>query len=231
MFYESNGLSIEISERRKWISSLVEADILNLKDNTNTVEYLVNKSNPRIQTVALSIISMIVASEQGAEYFTKPYDSLRKYVDMLVNVPEMSVAHRFGLAIIHKMSYYSPYPPTLLDCKIDNYIMQFMENYNAKKCHAYFAIFYTALAYNILTSPQTRDKISRFSNRYSPFCVALLEFFKKDLPSAAYQNILETFKYMLADKEIFFRDLMTDSRGLDTLRIYGSNLHSMFKGR
>lgn len=176
-------------------------------------------------------MSMVASSEEGAMYLTKPFDCVRKYVEMIDNVPMGAVANRFGLAFLYKLSSYPQFPLPMIDSKIENYISQFIDAYKPKKTHAYFPIYYTALAYNVLTSQHTRDKVAKFSNRFAPFCVKLLEFFKKDLPSAAHQNILEAFKYMLADKEIFYRDLMVDSRGADTLRIYGSNLHSMFKGR
>lgn len=173
---------------------------------------------------------MIASAEKGIQYLTAPAESVKRYCDFITHVPEMSVAHRFGLAVLYKFSTFKDYASQMLDMKIDNYILEFIDAYNPKKCHSYFPIFYTALAYNLLTNATTREKVSKFTNRYAPFCVKLLEFFKQDLPSAAHQNILEMFKFMLTEKEVYYRDLMIEARAADTLKQYFSSLQSIFKG-
>lgn len=195
------------------------------------IDYLVNKSNTRVQTVALSVVSMMASSERGVDYLTRSTDSIRKFCEIVFNVPEMSVAHRFGVAILYKLSCHKDLAKDLLENKVDNYILDFMSGYNSTICHSYFPIFYMALSFNLLTSQFSRDKISRFINRYGPFCQKLLSFFKKDLPSAAHQTILETFKYLLYDKEIYYRDLMVECRAVDVLREYYSSVESLFKNR
>lgn len=197
------------------------------------LDYLISKSNPRVQTLSLSVISMIASSEAGLDYLTqKNSDYVRKYYEHLTHVPELSVAHRFALAILFKMSSHRDFSLHLLDCKLDNYLMTFMQSYITKKSvHSYFPIFYTALAYNVITSLHTREKISKFTTRYAPLLAELLDFFKRDLPSSAHMNILETFRVLLGPKEVYYRDVLVESRASDTLRLYFSSLQAMFAGR
>lgn len=196
------------------------------------IDYLISKSNPRVQTLSLALISMIASSQGGIEYLTQGTDDMvRKYYEQISHVADLTVAHRFGLAVFYKFSSHKDFALHLLDCKIDSYIMDFLQRYDAKKgIHSFFPIFYTALSYNILTSPSTQEKIGKFTTRYSPLLIALLEFFKKDLPSAAHQTVLEIFKYMFGPKEVYFRDLLIEARAQETLRIYYSSLQSMFSG-
>lgn len=197
------------------------------------LDYLISKSNPRVQTTSLGLISMIASSDSGLEYLTqKQTDYVRKYYEHLVHVPELSVAHRFALAVMYKMSSHKDFAVHLLDCKVDNYIRSFIDGYSSKKAvHSYFTIFYTALAYNIITSIHTREKMGKFVTRYAPLMTELLEFFKKDLPSAAHLNILEICRFLLGPKEIYYRDLVVEARVQETLRVYYSSLRTLFAGR
>jgi hypothetical protein len=111
----------------------------------------------------------LLLQRRGAMYLTKPFDCVRKYVEMIDNVPMGTVANRFGLAFLYKLSSYPQFPLPMIDSKIENYISQFIDAYKPKKTHAYFPIYYTALAYNVLTSQHTRDKVAKFSNRFAPF--------------------------------------------------------------
>lgn len=231
---KTNGLSIDPINRRKWIDSVIAVDILDFKSKTTAMlDYLISKSNPRVQTTALAVLSMIASSEAGIDYLMqKNTDYVRKYYEYLTHVPELSVAHRFALAIMYKMSSHKDFAVHLLECKIDSYIRSFMEGYDSKKSlHSFFPIFYTALAYNVITSESTREKISKFITRYAPLLTELLEFFKKDLPSAAHLNIIEIFKYLMGTKEVYYRDLLIESRAPETLRVYYSSLRSIFAGR
>ena len=67
-------------------------------------------------------MSMVASSEIGIEYITKPTEAVRKHMDFITNVPEMSVAHRFGIALLYKYSLHKDFSLILLDNKIDNYI-------------------------------------------------------------------------------------------------------------
>lgn len=225
---------IEPTQRRKWVDSLIDVDILELKNKgTAMLDYLVSKSNPRVQTLSLSLISMMASSQSGLDYLTQNNsDYVRKYLEHITHVPEFSVAHRFALAILYKFSSHKDFALSLLDNKIDTYILDFIQRYGAKQSsHSYFPIFYMALSYNILTSPCTQEKVGKFTTRYAPLSACLLDFFKKDLPSAAHQSILEIFKYLMGPKEVYYRDLLIESRAEETLRVYYSSLHSMFAGR
>ena len=197
------------------------------------IEYLISKSNPRVQTLSLAVISMISSSDSGIDYLThNKSDTVRKYYDQVLHVPELTVAHRFSLAILYKFSSHKDFALHLLDCKTDNYIRDFIAGYSTKKnIHSYFPIFYTALAYNIITNTNTREMLGKFTTRYSPLLIELLEFFKKDLPSAAHINILEIFRTLLGPKEVYYRDLLVESRAQETLRVYFSSLRNIFSGR
>lgn len=197
------------------------------------LDYLVSKSNPRVQALSLAVISMIASSEAGVDYLTQnKADYVRKYYEHLVHVPELSVAHRFALATMFKLSSHRDFALHLLDCKVDSYLQAFMSSYQAKKgVHSYFPIFYTALAFNVVTSPHCREKLGKFTTRYAPLLAELLDFFKRDLPSAAHLNILETFRALLGPQEVYYRDLLVESRAPDTLRLYFSSLQALFAGR
>ena len=213
------------------MNALVDNDVFQTSETLNTVDFLVNSSNLRIQTVSLSLLSMVASAESGVEYLLRPNDAIRSLCSMATNVEVNSVAHRFALAFVHKLSYHGDLPAQLLDNKVDAWVLEFVDRYSPKKTHSFFPIFYTALAYNLLTSPACQDKVSKFVNRFAPFCAKLLGFFKKELPVASYYNILELFKYLMVDKEVYFRDLVIESKAPDTLREYASSLISMFKSR
>lgn len=179
----------------------------------------------------MGVMSMIASSENGMKYMTKVNESLRKYVEFMGQVPPYTVAHRFGISILYKFSCHPENTLGMLDAKVEEHIKTFCETFDPKKHHSFFAIFYTALAYNIFTSEHTREKVSKFINRFGPVMVKLLEVFTKDLPSAAHQFILDLFMHMMQTKEVYYRDLVAECRALDTLRKYYSSLQSMFAGR
>ena len=216
--------------RRSWIDGMIENDIFYLSRDMGLIEYLTSRSNQRVQTVSLALMSMIASSESGTAYLTKSKESMSRYLDIIQKVPELTVAHRFGLAVLHKLSYSRSLANQMIESKADNYISEFLTNYSSKKTHSFFPIFYTALAYNMFSNPDSRDKISRFATRYAPLLMKLLDFFKNDIPSSAHQNILQLFKYFLVEKEVYFRDLMMECKASDTLRVYSNSLQSMFKG-
>lgn len=231
---KTNGLTIDPANRRKWIDGLIAVDILDFKSKTTAMlDYLISKSNPRVQALSLAVISMIASSDAGLDYLTQNNpDFVRTYYEHLIHVPEMTVAHRFALAILYKMSSHKTFALQLLDLKVDSYLQSFMESYQKKKgVHSFFPIFYTALGYNIFTSPHTREKLGKFTTRYSPVLAEYLDFFKRDLPSAAHLNILETFRTLLGPQEVYYRDLLIESRASETLRLYFSSLQAIFAGR
>ena len=225
---------IDPIERRKWVDSLINIDILELKPKTTAmIDYIISKSNARVQTLSLSLVSMISSSQAGIDYLIETnVEYVRKYYDHIIHVPEFTVAHRSALAILYKFSSHKDFALALMDNKIDTFILDFMQRYSPKKSiHSFFPIYYMALSYNILTSPCTQAKIGKFSTCYATLCASLLDFFKKDLPSGAHQTILEIFRYLMGPKEVYYRDLLMESRAEDTLRVYYSSLQSMFAGR
>lgn len=226
---QANGLSIEETDRRKWIDSLVENDLFFLKRDLDVFEHLTSRSNARIQTASLAVASMLASSERGVEYLNPKEDALGRYLDIVQKIPEYSVAQRFGLALLHKLSYNRKLAAAMIDGKAETFTLQFLATYKPDACHSFFPIFHTAFVYNLFTNPLCWEKISRFAARYAPFLAKLLEFFKKDLPPAAHQNVLELFKYFLVDKEVYFRDLMVECKAVDTLRVYSNSLQAMFK--
>lgn len=226
---QANGLSIAEPDRRRWVESLVDADLFYLQRDLDVFEHLTSRSGARVQTVALAVASMMASSERGTAYLTARPEAVGRYLDVVQKLPEHSVAQRFGLALLHKLSYDRKLAAALLDQKAENFSAQFLAGYKADASHSFFPIFHTALVFNLLANPLAWEKVSRFAARYAPFLTKLLEFFKKDIPPAAHQNILELFRYFLVEKEVYFRDLMVECKALDTLRIYSSSLQAMFK--
>lgn len=209
----------------------MQADILNSDHKIEFLEYVIVRSNPRIQTVGLGVMSMIASSDTGAKYMIKVDQSLRKYVEFVAQVPQYTVAHRFGLSVLYKLSSDPDNTLPMLDAKVEEQIKSFCEAFDPKKHHSFFPIFFTALAYNIFTSDATREKVGKFISRFGPVMVKLLELFAKDLPSAAHQLILDLFMYLMQTKEVYYRDLIAECRAQDTLRRYYSSLQTMFAGR
>jgi len=228
---QANGLSIAEADRRRWIDGLVEADLFFLKRDLDLFEHLTSRSSARTQTVALALASMVASSEPGVAYLASKEDAPVRYLDIVQKLPENSVAQRFGLALLHKLSYNQKLAVALLDAKAETFTAQFLASYKPEACHSFLPIFHTALAFNLFANPLSWEKVSRFSARYAPFLGQLLEFFKRDLPPAAHQNILELFRHFLVEREVYFRDLMVECKAQDSLRVLASSLQSLFKGR
>ena len=131
---QANGLSVAPGDRRRWIEGLVEADFFSLQRDLDVFEHLASRAGARVQTASLAVASMVASSERGAAYLVSRPEAVARILEVVQRVPERSVAQRFGLALLQKLSYERGTAAALLDLKAESFTAGFLASSRPGAC-------------------------------------------------------------------------------------------------
>ena len=158
-----NSLQISPELRKNLVYEIIRNDIFfltSITKNQHLIDLLqASQGHPQLQHAILSLISVIVSALKGVEYLLMNDQmilvALLQMFQGMDHSSDGSVAHRFLVAILQKMSIKADTIPAMVDLNTIETVISLVKRSLHKETHIFSLDFSTALLANILHAKTT----------------------------------------------------------------------------
>ena len=202
-----NALQISPEQRPNLVSELIKNDIFMIRAHKGTgfLIDLMAMESVGLKHAVCSLISVVACTQQGVDYLTLFGNAVVRQIMDIVKLKldeceDGTVAQRFCLAVLQKMSVKEQCTNQMFDANFAQWILSLIERSCKKEVHSFCLDFGSALLANIFHSAAVLEKLEKNPQLLYELLSKLIALLKEPLPTSVLIHLLICLSYLSKER-------------------------------